>query len=328
MKTFTRIFAVLLAAAMLFSFAACNGNGDNETTAPTESTTSYIRENKTRISSLVGPLGIGVSKLGNDRSYAYEVKAYPDAQQVCELIKKGETDLAVLPVTKAASLYAETNGAVKILAVNSLGYFVILEKGKEIKSVADLKGKTIYTLDEGSVSHILLNSVLEENGLKNSVTVKFAADFEEIKSVDADVFMLPEPLAATLVTSTEGMRYAIDVSDLWSKTFETLFTFGVIVARTEYIEQNPEYIETFLMHNEVSVNYLVTNPNAAPDLLSGTGYFSNIEIAEAAFTGCNPMFMRGENMKASVAAVLEMLYDTDPALIGGAIPDDGIYFVQ
>ena len=82
------------------------------------------------------------------------------------------------------------------------------------------------------------------------------------------------------------------------------------------------------MQNEVSVNFLINNSFAAPDLLSGTGYFSSSEIAEAAFTGCNPMFMRGENMKASVAAVLEMLYDADPALIGGAIPDDGIYFVQ
>lgn len=326
MKTFRRIFAVLLAAAMLFSFAACNG--DNETTAPTESTTSYIRENKTRIASLVGPLGIGISKLGADRDYAYEVKAYSDTQQVCELLKKGETDLAVLPVNKAASLYAETNGAVKILAVNSLGYFHILEKGKEIKSIADLKGKTIYSLDEGSVFHILLNSILAENGLENSVTVKFAADFEELKSADADIFMLPEPLAATLKSSTEGMRYAIDLSDVWSETFETPFTQGVIVARTEYIEQNPEYIETFLMQNEVSVNFLLEYPNGTPALLSGTGYFSSEELAQVAFTGCNPSFMRGESMKKAVAAVIEMFYNADPALIGGAIPDDGIYFVQ
>lgn len=326
MKTFRRIFSVLLAMLMLLSFAACNGDGENETEPTAESTTSYIRENKTKIASLSNPLGIGISKLGADRDYAYAVNAYADAQQVSEILKKGEADIAVLPVNTAACLYNETDGAIKIIAVNALGLFHVLEKGGEIKSIDDLKGKTVYSLGKGSMPEFLLNYLLAENGLDGKVTVKFAADFNEIKSADADIFMLPEPYAAMLASSTDGMSYALDLSDEWSKLSETPFTQGVIVARTEYIEQNPEYIETFLMQNEISVNYLIENPNYAPTLLSETGYFESAGLAQAALAGCNPAFIRGESMKTAVEAVLEMLHKADPASVGGEIPDDGIYY--
>lgn len=331
MKIFRRFLALFTAVMMLLSLAACGGKGDGETTtAEPESTTSYIRDVKTKIASLSGPLGIGISKLGADRDYAYDVKSYADSQQAAELIKNGEADIAVLPVNLAASLYNETNGAIKILAVNTLGVFHILENGSEIKSIADLKGKTVYSLGEGSVPEFLLNYILAENNLDGEVTVEYKADYSEIKALadegKADIVMLPEPYAAMLASAADGVRYALDLADEWGKVSETPFAQGVIVARTEYIEQNPEYIETFLMQNEVSVNYLVENPQAGATLLSETGYFDSPELAQAALAGCNPSFIKGENMKAAVKAVIDMLYQADPASIGGAVPDDGICY--
>lgn len=329
MKIFKRISAAFLAVLMLISFGACNGETEDETTtAATESTTSYIREVKTQLASLSGPLGIGIAKLGADRDYAYTVKAYADAQENVTLLKKGEADIAVLPVNLAASVYNETDGAVKIIAVNSLGVFHILENGKKIQSIDDLKGKTVYSLGEGNVPEFLFDYILAENGLDGSVTVKFAADFDEIKAADADIVMLPEPYAAMLALSDESMRYALDLSDEWEKVSETPLVQSVIVARTEYIENNPEYIETFLMQNEVSVNFLIENPQAGAALLSETGYFESEELAQAALEGCNPSFISGENMKAALDAVYEMLNQADPASIGGKVPDEGFYYAE
>lgn len=332
MKIFKRISAAFLAVLMLISFAACNGNTQDEYTSATESTTSYIREVKTRVASLSGPLGIGVAKLGADRDYAYDVKSYADAQEAAKLLKNGETDIAVLPVNVAASVYNETGGAVKILAVNTLGVFHILENGSEIKSIDDLKGKTVYTVGEGTLPEYLLSSVLAESGLDSSVKVEYKAEYSEIAALvsegKAEVCMLPEPYAATLAASAEGIRYALDLSDEWEKASETPFAQSVIVARAEYIEQNAEYIETFLMHNEVSVNFLVENPQAGAELLSETKYFESSELAQAVLPGCNPSFIRGEEMKTAVKAVFEMLYQADPASIGGVLPDDGIYYTE
>ncbi len=328
MKIFKRISAAAVALLMLLSFAACNGENGEKTTEPTESTTSYIRENKTRIATLSGPLGIGIAKLAKDRDYAYTSTLYSDAQQVVTLLKDGKTDLAVLPVNLAATVCNEAD--VKIIAVNTLGVLHILENGREIKTVDDLRGKTVYAIGEGSLPEFLLDAVLEANGLDGRVNVEFKEDYSEIASLagegKAKIVMLPEPYASTLASSTEGMRFALDLSDEWQKAKGTPFAQSVIVARSEYIENNAEYIETFLMQNEISVNYLIENSVAGAEMLAETGNFENGDVAAAALAGCNPKFMRGEEMKTALKAEFEMLYQANAASIGGKIPEDSVYF--
>lgn len=330
MKFLKKILAGTVAAMMLFSFASCKDNGQNGGTTPDDSgevaTSSYEREVKTKLASLSGPLGVGIAKLAADRDYAYETTIYSDANQISELLKNSGADIGVLPVNAAAKLYNETNGAVKILAVNNLGVFHILEKGDKIKSISDLKGKTVYTVGEGALPEYLLSSVLSKNGIKGSVSVKYAADYDEITALvsegKADIVMLPEPYAA----KAEGMRYALDVADEWGKAYGTPFAQGVVVARADYITENPQYIETFLMQNEVSVNFLIEVPQVSGTLAFETGYYDDVELAKKSVPGINPAFIKGEKMKESLSAVFEMLGDANPELIGGKVPDNGIYY--
>lgn len=330
MKILKRVFAGAAAVMMLVSFASCNNNGQDVLTTDPDSgeviTSSYVREVKTKLASLSGPLGIGVAKLAADRDYAYETTLYSDANQISELLKNGGADIGVLPVNVAAKLYNETNGAVKILAVNNLGVFHILEKGENIKSLYDLRGKTVYTVGKGALPEHLLDSVLSESGIKGSVTVKYAADYDEITALvsdgKADIVMLPEPYAA----KAEGMRYALDLADEWNNVFETPLVQGVVVARTDYINENPQYIETFIMQNEVSVNYLIEVPEMNGALAFETGSYESKELAQKSIPGTNPSFIRGDKMKDAVSGVLEVLGDANPELIGGKVPDNGIYY--
>ena len=336
MKIFKRFLAVAVAAAMLFSFASCKDKGEPEIESTTEATTvadtSYIREEKIRVASLGGPLGIGFAKFSTDRSYAYKTTLYSDASQIADLLKNGKTDIAVLPVNIAASVYNETDGAIKIVAVNNLGVFHILENGNKIENINDLKGKTVYSVGKGALPEYLLNSILSKNGIKGSVTVKYVEDYSEISTLmsegKANIVMLPEPYASQVKGSVSEVRYALDLADEWEKAYGTPFTQGVVVARTEFINENPEDIEQFLMFNEISVNYIALPANSpiVPVLLSDMNYFESVDAALAAFTGCNPAFIKGENMKNAVSAVFEMLNSANPELIGGKIPDDGIYY--
>lgn len=331
MKYLKRILAGATAVMMLLSFASCKDNSQNTGSTDPDggeavSATSYEREVKTKLASLSGPLGVGIAKLAADRDYAYETTLYSDANQISELLKNGGADIGVLPVNIAAKLYNETDGAVKILAVNTLGVFHILEKGEEIKNIYDLRGKTVYTVGEGALPEYLLSSLLSKTGIRGSVTVKYVENYDEITALvsegKADTVMLPEPYAA----KAEGMRYALDLADEWNNAYGTPLTQGVVVARTDYINENPEYIETFIMQNEVSVNYLIEVPEMNGTLAYETGYYESAELAQKSVPGANPAFIRGEKMKAAVSGVLEVLDNANPELIGGKIPDDGIYY--
>ena len=54
---------------------------------------------------------------------------------------KGELDMACVPANLAAVLYGKTEGAVEVLAVNTLGVLYIVENGSAVQSIADLKGR-------------------------------------------------------------------------------------------------------------------------------------------------------------------------------------------
>ena len=334
MKILKRISALLLALLMILPFAACdNGTGTNESTTgepETESTTSYIRETKTKIAALNGTTGLGVAKIKMSRAYAYEVTYCNSPEEITALITEGKTDLATLPITYACELYKSTEGKIKILAVNGLGILHVIENGKSITDISSLSGKTVYASGKGTATEYILNYVFSENGV--NANIKYVDDQNELYSLAAEgkanICILPEPLASTAVMNNGDLRYALNISEEWSKISETPLAQSVIVARSEYIDQNPEYIEKFLSHNETSVNYLKLNLGAGTEnMLVNEGHFDNHTLANFVVTGSNLYFMKGEEMKAALENVIGILFEANPDFVGGEIPDGGIYYI-
>lgn len=321
MKIFKRISAAFLAVIMLFSLASCADKPDT-----TEETTSYIRDNKTKIAVLSGVTSLGVAKLVKDRDYAYESSLYTSLDEVENLIKNGGADLAAVPVESAARLFNETKGGVKIIAVNGLGCLHLLSDNEEIKSLADIKDKTVYASGKGTANEYILNYIFEKNSM--SPKIEYVEDAELVTLAiegKADLCIVSEPYVTKIVAENTAMKRVADFNDEWNKVSKTALAQTVIVARTEYIEQNPEYIEQFLFHNEVSVNFLNENVDAGADLLHKGSYFSTFDLARACIPECNLHFVRGEDMKAMIAGVCDAL----PAkMTGGTVNADGICFVQ
>ncbi|MGN0542583.1 MAG: ABC transporter substrate-binding protein [Acutalibacteraceae bacterium] len=331
MKILKKLSAAVLAFAMLFSLAACGNNSDG-TGEGTETTTDITREVKTKVAALNGPTGMGLAKLASDRTYAYDVEYFSDPQEVVPLIVKGEVDIAALPVNLAANLYKKTNGGIQILAVNTLGVLHIVSKGGAVKSLADLKGKTVYSTGQGSTPEYILNYVLSKNGIdpEKDVDIQYKTAHNELATLavegKADICVLPEPFATKVITKNTEYKKTVDLTAEWDKVCDAKLAQGCVVARTEYIKQNPEIIKEFLEFNELSVNFLLTNPESAAVFLTEKGFFSSANIALDAMPGCNIVFITGVEMKNAVKQVFEVLYQADPASVGGSVPDDGIYY--
>lgn len=331
MKILKKLSAAVLAFALLFSLAACGNNPDGSGEG-VETTTDITREVKTKVAALNGPTGMGLAKLASDRTYAYDVEYFSDPQEVVPLIVKGEVDIAALPVNLAANLYKKTNGGIQILAVNTLGVLHIVSKGGTVKSLADLKGKTIYSTGQGSTPEYILNYVLSKNGIdpEKDVDIQYKTAHNELATLavegKADICVLPEPFATKVITKNTEYKKTVDLTAEWDKVCDAKLAQGCVVARTEYIKQNPEIIKEFLEFNELSVNFLLTNPESAAVFLTEKGFFSSANIALAAMPGCNIVFITGVEMKNAVKQVFEVLYQADPASVGGSVPDDGIYY--
>ncbi|MGN1107300.1 MAG: PhnD/SsuA/transferrin family substrate-binding protein, partial [Huintestinicola sp.] len=135
------------------------------------------------ISSLKGPTTMGMVKLMSDSEKGetfnkYNVTIYGTADEIVTGIVSGTTDIANVPANLAAVLYNKTDGNIKTAAVNTLGVLYVVTSGEEITSVADLKGKTVYSTGKGTTPEYVLNYILRANGLEpqTDVTIEYRSE--------------------------------------------------------------------------------------------------------------------------------------------------------
>lgn len=334
MKILKRLSALMLAMLLLLSFAACGGKDGGEDSDVTDAPeTNYEREVKTKIAALNGPTGLGLAEIKADRSYAYDVEYYSDPQEVGPLLIKGEVDIAALPLNMAANLYKKTDGKIKMLAINTLGVLHVLSKDDSIKSIADLKGKTVYSSGQGATPEYIVNYILRKNGLEpgKDVTIEYKTAHNELATLavegSVDICILPEPFASKVLAKNESYKRVLDLTAEWGKVSSAKLAQGCLVARADYIEQNPEIIKEFMSFYEASVNFVNNENNAGAVFLAKNGYFDTPQLAADTIPNCNIVFITGEEMKKTATENFTVLFEANPASVGGEIPADALYYL-
>ena len=326
--------------------ASCTDKGTDESssgtpagTASDASTDESASAEKTtiRIGGLKGPTSIGMVKLmeddeTNSTANDYDFTVAGSADELTPLLIRGELDMAAIPANLASVLYNRTEGAIQILAVNTLGVLYIVETGNSVQSLADLKGKTIYATGKGSTPEYTLLYLLEKAGLdpEKDVTVEFKSEPTEVvallKAQPEAVAMLPQPYVTAAQAQVEGLRIAVDLNEAWeaAETGSKLLT-GTIVVRREFAEANPEAIEAFVTEYRASTEFANENVSEAAQLVEKYG-IATAAIAEKAIPYCNITCMEGAEMKAAMQVYLGVLYEKNPDSVGGALPDDAFYY--
>ena len=291
-----------------------------------------------RVGALKGPTAMGMVQMMEDKAdaYAFTLAAAPD--EIVPLLVKGELDIAAVPANLGSVLYNNTQGAVKALAINTLGVLYIVERGDTVHSVTDLKGRTLVTAGKGSTPEYALNYILRGNGLdpEADLTVEFKSEHAECLAAmlqdEGIVAMLPQPFATVAQAKAQDMRIALDLTKEWdalqagAEAPSAMIT-GIAVVRSAFAEENPEAVARFLADYAQSVKFAQEDVEGAANLI---GQFDIFEAGPArkALPFCNIVFIDGEAMKARLGGYLEALMAQDPAAVGGALPGDDFYYVK
>ena len=286
-----------------------------------------------RVAALKGPTAMGMVEMmeNHAQDYAFEICASADEITPRLLGSNPEIDIAALPANLASVLYNRTGGALRVLAINTLGVMYIAERGNSISSVADLRGRTLYTAGKGSVPEYALNYILEANGLVpgEDVTIEFKAEHSECLAAlmgdSGAVAMLPQPFITTALTKAEDMRVALDLTAEWEKLGNGTMITGVVAARSEFIEQNPEAVEAFLADYAASVEFVHAS-NAEAAALVGKYDIVPAAVAEKALPECNICLITGAEMQEKLSAYLQVLHEAAPESVGGALPEADFYY--
>lgn len=289
-----------------------------------------------RVAALKGPTAMGLVQLmdesgagsvdGND--YSFSIVASPT--EMTPMIVRGEVDIAALPANLASVLYNNTDGGVRVLAVNTLGVLYIVQHGDDVSSVQDLAGKTIYASGKGSTPEYALSYILEEAGLADSVTVEWNSEHAECVAAivnDSDaVALLPQPFVTTAMMQDPSIRVALDLNDAWAEVSpDSALITGVIVARTAFVEANGEAVDSFLAQYRESTDYANSDVAGAAALV---GKYDIVPEAVAlkALPECNIVCITGDEMEADLSSYLAVLYEANPASVGGSLPAEDFYY--
>ena len=331
MKKVLSVLAVILAFTLVFT--AC-GTVAEETTA--EETTAAEKA-VINIGLLKGPTGLGAAVLleGDEQGtanadYNLTLAGAPDVLQTALI--NSELDMAALPTNVAAVLNAKTEGNVQILAVNTLGVIYLMSNDDTIKTVADLKGKTILSAGQGTTTEYVLNYILESNSLTidTDVFVEYASEHAEViskaKSGGYEVILLPEPFVTQMKGQDASFSVQLDLTKEWKALGGGELTMGCIAVRKDFLEEKPEAVEAFLKDYEASVSAVNADPEAAGVIIEKFD-IAKAAVASKAIPNCNITVMTGEEMKTNVSAYLQVLFDSNPKAVGGAVPGDGFYAV-
>ena len=340
-----RYFALLLALAMCLSLVGCkdkaegNNNGNDEPVGPSPSGPSVpdteddgpdtkpddgpdttpddgpVEAPRIKLGVLMDSAALGAAGLADSGRYDVRVG---DEQLLADLAG-GALDGAIVPVSSAVKAYNETDGKIQIAAITASGGWVLVERGDSVKDIFGLVNRTVYLPTGYDAAARIFEHVTGEYGY-------IVGDTLDVRYVDADTLaeadlaLMPSMLAGRTIVRDAGARIALDLQEQWTYLTDESFLPAACLAVS--FGTDDETLSALLADLKRSQEEVSDHLEAAVAL----GLASNQEEAWAALEGCKLIWAEGADvLREELAQYLSALYDLDPALIGGFIPDDGFY---
>lgn len=335
-----RIGLILLLAIFMLSLLSCSREETPVWQDPSQESPLENAEKKAmKVAALNGPTGMGMVKLMQDNdageaalNYEFTLLSSPD--DLAGKVINGEVDAAAVPTNLALLLYNRTEGQIQLAAVNTLGVLYVLENGDSIRSIGDLKGRTVNVSGKGATPDYVLRYLLEKNHLEadRDVMIDFKLQHSELAAAlaagDVDIALLPQPHVTTAMMNNENIRIALDITEEWrnASDHEGELAMGALIVQREFAERNKEAFNTFLEEYERSVAFVNEHIDAAAELIAGYGILPNVAIAKRSIPYSNIVYLDAQEAKIDLEDLYQILFRFEPKSIGGKLGDDEFYY--
>lgn len=186
-----------------------------------------------------------------------------------EALFANQIDVTYIGPNPAINGYVQSEGeALRIIAgATSGGAVFVVREDAGIGSPADFANKKFSSPQLGNTQDVALRKYLLENGYK---TRENGGNVEVLPAKNADIVTLlikkdihgawvPEPWGAKLVKEASG-KILLDERDLWPNGD---FVTAHIIARTDYLEENPDIIKKLLSAHVDETNWINSHPDEA-----------------------------------------------------------------
>ncbi len=321
-KTFIRPF---LAAVLALTLTACQ--------------TAVKPNESVEIAAMKGPTAMGLAQYTSnldpkaDPAISYNIQTMPD--EVATGLIKGELDIACIPANLAATVYNKSEGKIQVAAINVLNVLYFATNNAPLNSLEDLRGKTVYATGKGATPDVILQNLLAKAGLTigTDVTIEFRTEATEVAALlqaeEGAIALLQEPFLSSVTMKNDKIKAQLNVDDLWKQYMgaDSQVVTGVLVVRKDFVQNNKAWFDKFLEEYQASAKWVNENPADAAKIIDEQGIIG-AAVAEKAIPQSGITMVSGSELKTMLAPYLEVLAESNPALVGGTVPADDFYYVK
>lgn len=289
-----------------------------------------------RVATLNGPSSVPVAYLYEHApslpGTAARFEVLASATAVLPKLITGEVSVGVLPPNAAAKVYTANNGAVIVLGVCGNGNLFLLTKDTSVRTLADLRGKTVACAGQGATPEYVFRFVLGAAGIgADAVRLDFSLANADIAAALAagrvEYALVPEPFATVAQLKSRAIVRAVDVQESYAAaTGGASYPMTVLVANAAYAAAHKDVVDAFIAAYRAAVAWTNAHPREAGLLVQKHTLGLTAAVVERSIPNAAYVWQSAPAARADIERLLGVYLRTAPQAVGGALPGDGFYY--
>ncbi len=276
-----------------------------------------------------------------DISENIEFRLWKNPDELRALTINGEVDFIALPTNVGANLYNK-DVDIKLLNVSIWGILGMVTRDKNLKTLADFKGKEIVMPFRSDMPDIVFEQICKKQGLdpKKDFKLRYVASpidaMQMLVMRRVDHALLAEPAISIALRKTKSFPIKLVAPDLyrgdmlekqWGEVYKVEGKIPEAgVAFLGDTKGKEKLIKRFLQEYEKSLQWYQKNPTEAGEMIVKT-----LPMLEAKGLADSISYVQMQSVSAKDAQkdlefFFGVLKENNPKVIGGKLPDDGFYY--
>ena len=189
-------------------------------------------------------------------------------------------------------------------------------------------------MGKGLVPDIVFRTLLKANNIDpdKDVNLIYLSGATELApnflAGQAKISMFPEPVLTTVKTNKRETKVFLDLQEEWNKTFETSkgYPQAGIFVNESLINSNPDFVKDYITVLADGMVWINENPDKAGVYSEEMELGLKAPVVEKSMSGNNIRHEYVGDVKKELSGFFNILYEFNANTIGGAIPDDGLYY--
>ena len=266
------------------------------------------------------------------------VEKFADPQALLPKMLKGEIDVGFLPANVAAKVFNTSDGAIQCVAITGNGNLSLITTDTSVKSLADLKGKTVSVAGQAATPDYMFRYLLEKNGIAadtpEGVTLDYSIPTAQIAaqliSGKIEYAVVPEPFSTVAQTKSDKVFVAVDLQKEYEKFAGEgkVYPLTVMVVTKTFAKKNAKVLKAFLEDYQASLEKTLKNPLEAGQLCEDFGLGLAAAIVAKSVPKANYVYIPAGNSEAKkkIEELLNVFLANDASSIGGKLPGKNFYY--